>query len=76
MKKTGWRTYLNEDEESLVVTSSNIKVVHGLPLDFRGVAQQLQNVVKAVKAQCGDYDIKDKSSMRYFREVIKRVNKK
>ena len=76
MKKAGRRTYLNEDEESLVVASANIEGGHGLPLEYRGVAQHLQKISNASKAQCGDYDIKDKSSMRYFQEVIKCVNKK
>ena len=41
-----------------------------------GVEQQLQNVVKAVKARYFDNYIKEKSSMSYFWEVIKRVNEK
>ena len=76
MNKSGQQTYLDEDEESLVVASTNIEGDHGLTLDCLGFKQQLQIVSKDIKSQCGDYDIKDKSSMRYCREVMKRVNKK
>ena len=37
---------------------------------------QLQNIVKAFKSRCGDNDILDKYSMRYSKEIMKRVNKK
>ena len=76
MNKSGQPTYLNEDKESLVIATANIEGSHGLPFDCHGVAMQFQNVAKAVKSQCGDNEILHKSSMRYFREVIKRVNKK
>ena len=59
MKKSGHQTYLNEDKESLVVASDNIEGGHGLPLDCRGVFQQLQNAVKDTKYRCGDYDIQE-----------------
>ena len=76
MKKPGQQTYLNEDEESLVIASTDIEVFHGLPLDCRGVAQQFQNVVGDVNYRCGDNGILEKYSMGYFRELIKRVNKR
>ena len=76
MNKSGQRTYLNEYEDSLVVASANIEGGRGLPLEWRGIEQQLQNVVKSINSQFGDYNIKEKSSMRYCLEVIKRVNKK
>ena len=57
MKKAGWRYYLNEDEESLVIASDDIEGVQGLPLDCRGVAENLQKVVKTVKYWCVYYDI-------------------
>ena len=60
----------------MVIASANIEGVHDLPFGFRGVAMQLQNIVKAVKSQCDDCDILQKSSMRYFQEVTKWVNKK
>ena len=43
MKKNG------RPNESLVITSANIEGGHGLPFVCRSVADQLQNVVKAVK---------------------------
>ena len=58
------------------VASSEIKGGHVLPLDCHGVAHNLQNTVKAVKYPWGDYGIQEKSSLRYFREVNKCVNKK
>ena len=76
MQKPGQRTYLNEDKDSLVIASSKIEGGHRLPLDCRGVAHQLQNVVGAANYRCGDNGIIEKSSMRYFRELIKRVNKR
>ena len=76
IKKSGRKTYLNEDEELFVVVSDNIEGRHGLPLDYLSFTQPLKNVTKAMKSKCGDYNIKDKSSIRYLWEVIKRVNKK
>ena len=76
MKKSGQQTYLNEDKESLVVSLAKIEGGRGLPLGSRGVAHKLNNFSKAVHYRCGDYEIKDKSSMRYLWEVINRVNKK
>ena len=36
MKKSGRPTYLNEDEESLLVASADIEGGNFLPLDWRG----------------------------------------
>ena len=71
MYKPGWQTYLNEDKESLVISTADIWGVHGIPFDFHGVAIQLQKIVKTVKSRCGDNDILEKFSMRYWRKVIK-----
>ena len=60
----------------MVIASSDIKVGHSPPFDCHGVAQKLQNVVKAANYRCGDNDILEKSSMRYYQEVIKRLNRK
>ena len=76
MNKSGPQTYPNEDKESLVVASTNTEVGHGLFLDCHGVLQKFQNAIKAVKYRCGDCDIQEESSLRYFCEVIKCVNKK
>ena len=75
INKSGQQTYPNKDKESLVIPSAKIEGGHVLPLYYCGVAQQLQNVIKSIKSWCGDYTIKAKSSIRYFWEVIKRVNK-
>ena len=66
MKKLGWPTYLNEDEESLVISSAEIEGVRGLPFDCHGDAMQLQTVFKAFKFRCGDHDTLEKFSMMYF----------
>ena len=60
----------------MVVVTADIEGGHDLPLECNGVSQQLQNVIKAVKYWCGDYNIKEKSLPRYFHEIIKRANKK
>ena len=60
----------------MVVAVSNIEGGHGLPLECHDFAQKLHKVVKAIKSRFGDYYTKEKSPMRYFREVINRVNKK
>ena len=76
INKAGQQSYLNQYEEPLVVASANIEGVHGLPLELCSVAQQLKNIIKADKYRFGFHNIKNKSSIRYFREVIKCVNKK
>ena len=48
INKAGRKHYLNEDKESLVIASAEIKASNGLPLDYLGVAQYLQGVVKSV----------------------------
>ena len=76
MKKQVNKIYLNEEEESLVISSINSEVDHGLPFDCCVVAKQLHNIFKSVKYRCGDNDVQEKSSLTYFWEVINRVNKK
>ena len=73
--KSGQQSYQNKYKGSLVLSSANIEGVHVLPLDCCGVAQQLQNFINSIKYWCSDYNIKEKSSIKYFREVIKRANK-
>ena len=60
----------------MVVLSFKVEGFHGLSFDLSIVAQKLNNVAKAFKSRFGDYNIKYISSMRYFRVVTKRVNKK
>ena len=40
MKKEGQQTYLNEDEDSLVIASANIEGGHGLTLDCTGLSHE------------------------------------
>ena len=49
--KVGRLTYLNSDEESLVVASAEIEGSHGLPIDVNTLGVELQLVIKAVNAQ-------------------------
>ena len=65
INKAGRKHYLNEDKESLVIASAEIKASNGLPLDYLGVAQQLKNLVTVVKYRCSDYNTQEKSSLRY-----------
>ena len=60
----------------MVIVSAKVEGGHVLPFDCCGVAKQLHNMVNSIKYRCGDNNVLEKSSMRYFREVIKRVNKK
>ena len=60
----------------MLVASSEIECGHFQSLNFYGVTQHLQNVVKAVNPQCGDYYVEEKSSIRCFGELIKHMNKK
>ena len=48
MKKAGHPTYLNEDEETLLVASDDIKGGHGLPLDCSVVAKHMQKFLQAM----------------------------
>ena len=73
-KKAVSPNYLNEDNESLVVSSDDIKGGHGLLLDYRGVAHYFQDVVKSVNTWCGGYEIQEKSLLMYLCKVIKTVN--
>ena len=41
MKKNGQPTYLNEDEESLVIVPVGIEGGHGLPFDYHSVVEKL-----------------------------------
>ena len=75
MKKNGRPNYLNEDYQSLLISSADIEIVPGIPFECHGLAYQLQEVVEAVKFWCGNNNILPKSSIRYFQEVIKRANK-
>ena len=70
----GRPTYLNSDEEALVVVSADIEGAHGLPIDVNTLVAELKFVIKAMNAQQSTKEITPKSSSNYIRSVIKRVN--
>ena len=60
----------------MVIASAEIQGGHDLLCDFSVVANEFQKILKFVNYWCGDNNILEKLTMRYFREAIKRVNKK
>ena len=72
--KNGRTTYLNPDEEALVVASAKIEGAHGLPIGVNTLGSELQLVIRAVNARQSTKVITPKSSSQYTRSVIKRVN--
>ena len=74
--KKGRPTYLNSDEEALVVASAEIEGAHGLPIDVRTLGAELQVVIGALNAQQSTKVITPHASSQYTRSVIKRVNKR
>ena len=74
--KVGRPTYLNSDEEELVIASSEIEGVHGIPINVNTLGAELQLVIKSVKGRQSTKDITANSSSKYTRSVIKRVNRK
>ena len=50
-------TYLNSDEEVLVVASSEIEGAHGLPIDVNTLGAELQFFIKSVNARKSTKDI-------------------
>ena len=71
--KKGRPTYLNPDEEALVVAAAEIEGAHGLPIDVNTLQAELQLVIRAVNARQSTKVITPKSSSQYTRSVIKRV---
>ena len=71
--KVGRPTYLNSDEEELVVASAEIEGAHGFPIDDNTLGVELQLVVKVVNAQKSNKEITTKASSQYTRLVIKQV---
>ena len=72
--KIGRPTYLNSDEETLVVASAEIEGAHGLHIDDNTLGGRLQLVIRAMNAQQSTKVITPKASSQYTRLVIKRVN--
>ena len=71
--KTGRPTYLNSDEESLVVASAEIEVDHGFHIDVNTLGDELQLFIKSVNARQSTKDITTNSSSKHICSVIKRV---
>ena len=46
--KNGRPTYLNPDEEALVVAAAEMESAHGLPIDVNTLGAELQLVITAV----------------------------
>ena len=67
-------TYLNTDEEALVVASSDIEGAHGFPIDVNTLVIELKLVIRAVNARQSTKIITPKASSQYTCSVIKRVN--
>ena len=71
--KNGRPTYLNPDEEALVVASAEIEGAHGLPIDVNTLGSELQLVIRAVNERQSTKVITPKASSQYTRSVIKPV---
>ena len=69
--KIGIPTYLNSDEEVLVVASAEIEGAHGLPIDANKLGAELQFFIKSVNARKQTKEITPTSSSKYTRSVIK-----
>ena len=67
--KVGRPTYLNSDEEELVVASAYIEGAHGFPIDDNTLGVELQLVVKVVNAQKSNKEITPKASSQYTKRV-------
>ena len=74
--KFGRPTYLNLNEEALVVASVEIEGSHRLPIDINTLGAELQLVIKAVNVQQSTKYITANSSSKYTRSIIKKVNRK
>ena len=72
--EVGRPTYLNSDEEELVVALAEIEGAHGLPIDVNKLGAELKLFMKAVSARQSTKDITPKASSKYTFSVIKRVN--
>ena len=64
-------TYLNSDEESLVIASADIEGAHGLSIDVNTLGAKMQFFIKSVNAQQSTKDITANSSSKYTCSVIK-----
>ena len=69
--KAGRPTYLNSDEDALVVASAEIEGAHGLPIDVNTLGGELQLVIRVVNARQSTKVITPKASSQYTHSVIK-----
>ena len=74
--KNGRPTYLNPDEEALVVAAAEMEAANGLPIDVNTLGAELQLVIRAVNARQSTKVITPNASSQYTCSVIKRVNKR
>ena len=68
--KNGRPTYLNPDEEALVVAAADMEGAHGLPIDVRTLGAELQMVIGAVNARQSTKVITPHASSQYTLLVI------
>ena len=69
--KNGRPTYLNPDEEALVVAAAEMEGNHGLPIDVNTLGAELKLVIRAVNTRQSTKVITPKASSQYTRSVIK-----
>ena len=69
--KNGRTTYLNPDEEALVVAAADMEGAHGLTIDVNTLGAELQLVIRAVNARQSTKVITPNASSQYTRLVIK-----
>ena len=71
MNKIVQPTYLSNEKESLIVSSTDIEGVHGIPLGINYILYQLQRDIKAFKLCCGDNYILDNVTPQVFTPIFK-----
>ena len=72
--KIGRPTYLNSDEEALVVELEEIEGAHGFSIGVNKLGAELQLVIKSVSTRQSTKDITTNLSSKYTRSVIKQVD--
>ena len=75
INKFGRPTYLNSDEESLVIVSAEIEGAYGLPIYVNTLGIELKLVIKAVNSRQSTKEITPKTSSKYTRLLFNRVKK-
>ena len=72
--KSGIPTYLNSDEEALMVALTEIEGANRLPIDVNTLGAELNFFIKSVNARKSTKDITANSLSKCTGSVIKRVN--